>query len=329
LVEGAVIARLFVGGLTIAALMSSPLGAQIPRPLVPLPDDGLRVVPFFDGWYANPDGTFTLSFGYSNLNRNEVVEIALGPDNFIEPKEYDGRQPTSFPPVAPDTSADGGGAAAAAPGAGAAGAAAAGAGAPGGRGGRGTVRRERERGVFTITVPAAFRGDVIWTLRYRGQTYSVPGRAKSEAYRLSWPMANGSVPPLLRFKPNGPTGRGPAGIQADPVRTSVGTPLPLTILITDDSVRDKDPITIKEREGGPKAAMNVNWFKHTGPGPVVFSPPKDPIAELEGKSTTSATFKQAGEYVIRVRADNFGRVDTSAGNQCCWTNGYVKVSVTP
>jgi hypothetical protein len=32
--------------------------------------------------------------------------------------------------------------------------------------------------------------------------------------------------------------------------------------------------------------------------------------------------------VLRVRADNFGRVDTSAGNQCCWTNGYVKVTVT-
>lgn len=300
--------RWLVGGFAIATLAGSPpLLAQLPRPLVPLPDDGgLRVTPFFDGWYANPDGTVTLSFGYSNLNRNEVVEIPLGPDNFIEPKEYDGRQPTSFPPAAPDVSADGAGA---------------------GRG-RGPARRERERGVFTVTVPAGSR-DVVWTLRYRGQTYSVPGRAKSEAYRLSWPMANGSVPPLLRFKQNGPAGRGPAGIQADSVRTSVGTPLPLTIWITDDSVREKDPITIKERDGGAKAAMNATWYKHSGSGPVVFSPQKEAIRELEGKPITSATFKQPGEYVIRVRADNFGRVDTSAGNQCCWTNGYVKVTVVP
>src|SRR5918996_5746694 len=72
---------------------------QRQRPLAPLPAEGARVAPFFDGWYANPDGTITLSFGYSNLNRDEVVEIPLGEDNVITPKEYDGRQPTSFPPV--------------------------------------------------------------------------------------------------------------------------------------------------------------------------------------------------------------------------------------
>ena len=52
------------------------------------------------------------------------------------------------------------------------------------------------------------------------------------------------------------------------------------------------------------------------------------IAELQGTATTSATFKQAGEYVIRVRTDNFGRLDSVPGDQCCWTNGYVKVTVT-
>ena len=141
-------------------------------------------------------------------------------------------------------------------------------------------------------------------------------------------MAMGSVPPLLRFKPGGPTGRGPAGIQADPVQTAVGAPLSLAISITDDSVREKDPVTVVSKRA-PKAAINVIWYKHSGPGPVVFSPPKVPVVELEGTATTSATFKQPGEYVLRVRADNFGRLDTSPGNQCCWTNGYVKVTVTP
>jgi hypothetical protein len=258
------------------------------------------VAPFFDGWYANPDGTVTLSFGYSNLNREEVVEIPLGPDNFITPKEYDGRQPTSFPPAVPD-STDGGG--------------------------RGTDRRERERGVFTVTVQVGFKGDVVWTLRNRGQTFSVPGRAKTGAYQLRWPMAMGSVPPLLRFKPDGPSGRGPVGVQADPAQASAGTPLSLTIWIADDSVREKDPVPIKQREG--KGVMNVTWFKHSGPGSVAFRQSKEAIAELESKASTSATFKQLGEYVIRVRVDNFGRLDTSPGNQCCWTNGYVKVTVKP
>jgi hypothetical protein len=279
---------------------SLPLGAQGLRPLAPLPPEGLRVAPFFDGWYQNPDGTITLSFGYSNLNRGEV-EIPLGPDNVITPKEYDGRQPTSFPPVVAEA-ADA-------------------------AGGGGAGRRDRERGVFTVTVPAN-TADVVWTLRYRGQTYSVPARAKTSAYQLRWPMAMGSIPPLLRFRPDGPTGRGPTGIQADPVQASVGAPLSLTISITDDSVREKEPVIVATK-GKPRPAMNVNWYKHSGPGPVVFSTPRIPIAELEGTATTSATFKQPGEYVIRVRADNFGRLDTSAGNQCCWTNGYVKITVTP
>jgi hypothetical protein len=293
-----------LGGLAIAMLVGSlHLGAQSQRPLAPLPPEGLRVAPFFDGWYENLDGTITFSFGYSNLNREEVIEIPLGPDNVIVPKEYDGRQPTSFPPGrAADNTTDGG---AASP-----------------------TRRERERGVFTITVPGSFGGDVVWTLRYRGQTFSVPGRARTGAYQLRWPMAMGSVPPLLRFKQAGPAGRGPTGIEADPVQTRVGTPLTLTIWITDDSVREKDPVPIAVKRA-PKGVMNVTWCKHSGPGPVTFSPQKEPIPQLTATATTSATFQQPGEYVIRVRADNFGRLDTSPGNQCCWTNGYVKVTVTP
>jgi hypothetical protein len=111
------------------------------------------------------------------------------------------------------------------------------------------------------------------------------------------------------------------------MRTSVGTPLSLTISVVDDSVRKEPPVAIKERGGASKAAINVTWFKHSGPGAVTFKPPKEGLPELQGKATTAATFAQPGEYVIRVRADNFGRVDTSAGNQCCWTNGYVKVTV--
>jgi hypothetical protein len=303
--QRAVVRRSLVSGVAIATLVGSlQVAAQRQRPLSPLPSDGLRVAPFFDGWYENPDGTIALSFGYSNLNRSEVVEIPLGPDNIIQPKEYDGRQPTSFPPVVPTASGDGSGAPS------------------------NIDRRQRERGVFTVTVPAGFKGDVVWTLRYQGQTYSVPGRARVSAYRLQWPMAMGSVPPLLRFSPTGPTGRGPMGIQADPQRISVGAPLSLSVWTNDDSVREKEPVPIKQR-AGERAAINVSWYKHSGPGDVVFTPQRSPIAEVQGTAATSAVFKQPGEYVVRVRADNFGRVDTSPGNQCCWTNGYVRVTVTP
>jgi hypothetical protein len=297
-----VLGRWLIGGAVLATVIAGAvLEAQTRRPLAPLPNEGLRVAPFFDGWYQNPDGTITLSFGYSNLNQEQVIEIPLGPDNVITPKEYDGRQPTSFPPVIAEAASGGGGAG---------------------------PRRERERGVFTVTVPSAATADVVWTLTYQGQTFSVPGRAKTGAYQLRWPMAMGSIPPLLRFRPDGPAGRGPTGIEAEPLRTSIGRPLSLPVWVADDSMREPEPITVATK-GAAKVAMTVTWRKHSGPGAVVFTPPKQQIAELTGTATSAATFAQPGEYVVRVRADNFGRVDTSPGNQCCWTNGYVKVMVTP
>lgn len=311
--------RWLVGGLAIVVLINAPrLDAQLPRPLIPLPEEGLRVAPFFDGWYANPDGSVTFSFGYSNLN-NKLVEIPLGPDNFIVPKEYDGRQPSSFPIVAPETPDGGGGGGAR----GGAGADAAAARAPGAAGNRGRDR-DRDRGVFTVTVPAGYKGDVVWTLRYAGQTHSVPARSKSIAYQLSWPAAMGSTPPLLRFQQSGAAGRGPMGIHGPPVQGKAGTPLSLAIWLTDDAVHEKEPIKF----GKARPGMNVSWYKHAGPGPVVFDPQKAPFPALTGQSTTMATFSQPGEYVIRVKADAFGYSDSSSGNQCCWTNGYQKVTVT-
>jgi len=197
--------RFIVGSLMIAMVVSfAQAEGQHPRPLSPLPDEGNRVAPFFDGWYSNPDETISLSFGYSNLNKS-TVEIPLGPDNFIAPKEFDGRQPTSFPVVVPDRRGRGRGANADA--AATTDPAAAVAAGGGGAGGGGGGNYPRERGVFTVKVPADHKSDVVWTLRYRGQTWAVPGRAKSSAYQLSWPMAMGSVPPLLRFQPAGASAR--------------------------------------------------------------------------------------------------------------------------
>ena len=293
----AVFGRLFVGGLVAAILIGSPsLGAQLQRPLAPLPPNGLRVAPFFDGWYQNADGTVTLSFGYSNLNLTEVVEIPLGPDNFIEPAECDGRQPTFFEP-------------------------------PGARAEEPPRRRQRNRGVFTVTVPAGFRDDVVWTLVNQERTFSVPANAQTSAYQLQWPMAMGSQPPLVRFSPDGPAGRGPTGIDAEPLSTSVDTPISLSVWVHDDSVREEEPIAVRRRRGSAPA-LNVTWFKHTGPGSVVFGTHTEPIPEEGGMVTTTVTFDQPGDYLIRVRADNFGRIDRTAGDQCCWTNGYVKVTVT-
>jgi hypothetical protein len=59
---------------------------------------GQNVVPSFDGWIRNADGTFTMVFGYFNRNLEEELMIPPGPDNKVEPGLPDQGQPTYFLP---------------------------------------------------------------------------------------------------------------------------------------------------------------------------------------------------------------------------------------
>src|SRR5690606_24524042 len=142
--------------------------------------------------------------------------------------------------------------------------------------------------------------------------------------------------------------RGPAGATAErTLETTVGSPLTVEVDVRDPSQRDvADP---RFREGVP---VRVVWYEHQSPegGDVMFSrhestPVPDgggdgddddgfvePVATVvlpsgEGTARVGATFTRPGEYVLQAQVDNFSAVDSSSGNQCCWTNGYVRVTV--
>jgi len=57
---------------------------------------GQPVVPVFEGWEQNPDGTVYIHFGYLNRNFEEEADIPVGPNNSIEPGGPDQGQPTHF-----------------------------------------------------------------------------------------------------------------------------------------------------------------------------------------------------------------------------------------
>ena len=59
---------------------------------------GQRIAPIYEGWMANPDGTFDLIFGYFNLNSEELIDVPVGADNSIEPGGPDQGQPAHFFP---------------------------------------------------------------------------------------------------------------------------------------------------------------------------------------------------------------------------------------
>src|SRR5258705_2980523 len=57
---------------------------------------GQDVVPAFEGWEKNPDGSFNMVFGYMNRNYEEEIDLPVGADNSLEPVPADQGQPTHF-----------------------------------------------------------------------------------------------------------------------------------------------------------------------------------------------------------------------------------------
>ena len=79
-----------------ALLGARQLRAQLP--LEPIRDSGQGVTGAFEGWYPNPDGSFTLLIGYFNRNEKAALDIPVGPNNRIDPGGPDLGQPTHFLP---------------------------------------------------------------------------------------------------------------------------------------------------------------------------------------------------------------------------------------
>ena len=275
--------RISVMILVLLTGMGSSAGvAQMP--LEPASNKGTTVTPVFEGWYRNPDGSFSLSFGYFNRNFVEVLEIPVGQDNFFGPGPADRGQPGHFQP-------------------------------------------RRHWGVFAVTVPADFGYErLVWTLKVRGETFSIPGSLNRDWQidALQGEAGSGNTPPSIRFQAGGPEGSGPAGVTGPALASTVGTPLAVTAWAADDgnasgAVRDPGD------EGQP---VTLTWFKHQGPGTVSFSTASHKVDYSGGEATTMVTFSDPGKYVLRVRANDASGVRGAGYAQCCWTNGFVSVDVT-
>lgn len=272
-----------LGGVLLVAGVTLAAQAQVST-LAPLRASGQSVTPAFEGWYMNPDGSYSISFGYYNRNGTEVVEVPIGPANFMAPGDSNQGQPTHFVP-------------------------------------------RRHFGVFAVKVPANFGNKtVVWTVTVAGQTYAIPGSLKRgwEIDALQGEAGSGNTPPKLRFAVAGPNGAGPAGITGSPLTAKVGAPVTLDVWVSDDGTAASGA-TATGRGG---ALPTLTWFKHQGPGGVTFADATPAVERATGKATTTATFDKAGTYIVRVRA-NDSAVASAGHAQCCWSNGFVKVTVTP
>ena len=310
--------RLTVGmalGLLLGGMLAVPAAAQGPDgrwPLQPRSGVSRYIAPFLEGWYNNGDGTYTYSLGYSNLNE-ETVEIPLGEGNFIEPAQFHGMQPTTFHPG-------------------------------------------KNRGLFAVTVPANMADvDIWWTITApSGEVTRVPARHTWNAYELDYrPRPHGTRPPEVSFDGTDGVGTGIPGLMSQrTIQASVGERVLVEMDVEDVSINDPNDFRVNQG-----TELRVTWMKHQGPvgGMIEFErhastmeldqegrggggganqperrgpgPEVVPIMD-EGTTRVWATFDMPGEYVLLGQVDNFRRPDSSSGDQCCWTNGYVRVNVT-
>lgn len=158
---------------------------------------GQPVVPLFDGWFPNEDGTRTLCFSYFNLNTEQSLSIAPGPDNYLSDDRFPAMLPSHFDPLPP--------------------------------------AYRHKFCVFTITVPASFGRDetIEWHLSSAGQALSVPGHIKP-AFVLDEPASDGrgDIAPLVKLSPMDVGVRGRRGlIAASTLHGKVGEAVALSALV--------------------------------------------------------------------------------------------------
>jgi len=272
----------------LAALAATPvLFSQQVVPVEPTHESGQSVTAAYEGWFANSDGTFSILFGYFNRNGAQEPDIAIGPDNRIEPGGPDQGQPTHF-------------------------------------------ETRRQWGVFTVTVPKDFgTKKVTWTLTANGKTTQVPAGLDPLWLIEPFKDATNNTPPYIGFDTSGPFVNGPRG-QSKSIGATMSSPVTLTVWVADDA--NVAPGAVRPRT----PPVTLSWSKFRGPGEVKFANERPSIenaefaapgvAAFKGKATTTATFSEPGEYVLKVLANDWSG-EGGRGFQCCWSNAQVKVSV--
>ncbi len=222
---------------------------------------GQAIIPLFDGWFTNDDGTHSLCFGYFNLNSEQSLDIPLGEDNHLSDDRFEALVPTHFDPLPP--------------------------------------RYRHKFCVFTVVVPADYGVDeeVIWTISSAGQTLSVPGRI-NPPYVIDEPVSGGrgNIAPWVRTSIDGPRVRGRNGIQAENViRTSVGeeVTIPVWIEHPEEDVwlgwaKHSGPGDVSFSMAEYELAMDNTIPATRSTAAAVFSEPGDYVVRMQTINTIAA-----------------------------------------
>jgi hypothetical protein len=239
---------------------------------------GQNVVPYFEGWIRNADGSFDLVFGYFNRNWTEELAIPAGPDNRIEPGDPDRGQPTYFLPRR-----------------------------------QGWVYRVRVpsdfgKQVLTWTIRSAGKTETAYGELLPVQ--EITERIIMTRGNLNPGDDDPNKAPAVTIAPvAGASASDPVTLIASVVDD--GLPKPRAAI---QRTQAADATRIQQQTNSSATAqrrgLNVSWMQLRGPAKVSFEP-GGPTTVAEGKAQTKARFAQPGTYVLRATA-NDGALSTKS-----------------
>jgi hypothetical protein len=259
-------------------------------PLEPWHDAGDGITGAYEGWFKNPDGSFSFLLGYFNRNLKEALDIPIGPKNRIEPGGPDRGQPTHFLP---------------------------------GRGwGIFTIVVPKDFGSDTKLIwTIEANGQIAEIPISLNPLWEIDPFSE---------IGIGNTPPVISFGPDGPSVQGPRPFDhsisatvanpnpltvwvADDAKVAQGAQAPKTPPVTISWSKYRGPGEVTFSESNPAVEkLSVNKA----------------AAHFNGKATTTASFSQPGDYVLLVVANDWSG-EGGRGFQCCWTAARLKVSVAP
>jgi len=237
--------------------------------------NGQDVVPVYEGWLRNPDGTFTFVFGYFNRNWKEELVIPPGPDNKLEPGEPDRGQPTYFLPRRQPWVF------------------------------RVQVPKDWGQQELVWTITAHGRSE-------KAYAQLIPEEEMLE--RLIQTRGNlnpgeddPNQPPSITIPPV-PPAESASPVQLTALVSDDGLPKPRPAPKPRPGA--VPPAQTNSATGLRPPGLSVKWFEYRGPAKVTFDS-AGPIAVSKGQAVTTARFAAAGTYVLRATADD-GALSTSA-----------------
>jgi hypothetical protein len=289
-----------VAGWVVAGASQQP-PSQGPLPLAPLGMRGEAIFPAFEGWGPHKDGTNVLLLGYFNRNKEQVLDIPVGPNNRIEPGGPDYGQPTHFK--------------------------------SGRQYGVFAIAVPRDFGTKKLTWTLVANGQSSIVTFWMNPPYWIDFFKNTSTGNEPPVIRFAPTGPEL----TGP----PRETIALTLNGTVGEPVPLSIWASDHpntTVFDPNPRPEPARGRGrggrggePRSDITVNWAKYRGPGDVVIAEAKIPLItkgdeKLVLEAKTTATFSAPGEYWLLATVNDLSG-DGGGGDQCCWTSAHVKVVV--